>query len=66
MSDIGIFSSLDLILLALIACSPGFAIGAALGAWQNPGHRIRGAFFAGIAGFALAFAGWWVYLTEIK
>lgn len=67
MSDIGsIFSTLDLVLLALIGCSPGFVIGAALGAWKNPGHRLRSAANFGFAGFALAFAGWWVYFTEIK
>ncbi|MBU4530957.1 MAG: hypothetical protein KUA43_05345 [Hoeflea sp.] len=66
MSDIGIFSTFDLMLLALIACSPGLALGAALGAWRSPGHRIRGAALYGMAGFMLAFAGWWVYLTEIK
>ncbi|MDP2149378.1 MAG: hypothetical protein Q8S27_16515 [Hoeflea sp.] len=63
MSDIGgIFSTGDLVLLALIACSPGLVLGAGLGAWASPGHRIRGAALGGAAGFALAFAGWWIYL----
>lgn len=66
MSDIGIFSTTDLIVLALIACSPGLALGAALGAWKNPGHRLRSAAIFGFAGFVLAFAFWWIYLTEIK
>jgi len=66
MSDIGIFSTLDLVVLALIGCSPGLALGAALGAWISPGRRLRGAAMFGMTGFALAFAGWWVYLTEIK
>ncbi|KGF68605.1 hypothetical protein LL06_15390 [Hoeflea sp. BAL378] len=67
MSDIGsIFSTGDLILMALIGCAPGFVLGAALGAWASPGHRLRGAALWGLAGFALAFAAWWVYLTVIK
>lgn len=67
MSDIGsIFSTWDLILMALVACAPGFVIGAAFGAWKNPGHRLRSAIVFGLTGFALAFAGWWLYLTVIK
>ena len=71
MSDIGsIFSTWDLILMAMIACSPGLVIGAALGAWRgvgkNPGRRLRGATLFGLTGFALALAGWWLYLTVIK
>ena len=66
MSDIGIFSTGDLILLALVACSPGFVLGAGLGAWASPGHRLRGAALGGIAGFALALSAWWVYLTILK
>lgn len=70
MSDIGIFSTADLMLLALIGCAPGFVVGAALGAWrgvgENPGRRLMSAAIFGFAGFALAFAGWWIYLTEIK
>lgn len=71
MSDIGsIFSTWDIILMILVACAPGFVIGAALGAYfgagRNPGHRLRGAMFFGLTGFALAFAGWWIYLTVIK
>jgi hypothetical protein len=67
MSDIGsIFSTWDIILMILVACAPGFVIGAAFGAWRNPGRRLRGALFFGLTGFALAFAGWWLYLTVIK
>ncbi|KJS13497.1 MAG: hypothetical protein VR78_11295 [Hoeflea sp. BRH_c9] len=67
MSDIGsIFSTTDLILMALVACAPGFVVGAALGAWKNPGHRLSSAAIFGFAGLALAFAGWWIYLTQIK
>lgn len=67
MSDIGqIFSTTDLILMVLIGCGPGFVIGAALGAWRCRTHRLRGALIGGVAGFALAFAGWWIYLTILK
>ncbi|MEQ8306654.1 MAG: hypothetical protein RIA09_08845 [Hoeflea sp.] len=74
MSDIGIFSTLDMILLVLVGCAPGFVIGAGLGAWigvggrggNHPRRRLIGAAIFGFAGFALAFAGWFVYLTEIK
>lgn len=67
MSDIGpILSTADLMLMALIACAPGFVIGAGLGAWRNPGRRLIGAAIFGFAGFALALAGWWIYLTQIK
>ncbi|WP_420410317.1 hypothetical protein [Hoeflea sp.] len=70
MSDIGIFSTFDIIVLALIGCAPGFVIGAGLGAWVGVGshslRRLIGAAIFGSGGFALAFAGWFVYLTEIK
>lgn len=67
MSDIGsIFSTWDIIAMILVACAPGFVIGAALGAWRNPGRRLKGATVFGLTGFALAFAGWWLYLTVIK
>lgn len=71
MSDIGpIFSTADLLLMALVGCAPGLVIGAALGAWfgvgRNPGRRLRGATIVGLTGFVLAFAGWWIYLTVIK
>lgn len=66
MSDIGIFSTADLLLMALVACAPGFLAGAALGAWRNPGRRLSSAAIFGFAGFVLAFAGWWIYLTVIK
>lgn len=67
MSDIGpIFSTTDLMLMALIACAPGLVLGAILGAWRSPGHRLRGAALYGGVGFGLAFLGWWAYLTIIK
>ncbi|WP_417419389.1 hypothetical protein [Hoeflea sp.] len=70
MSDIGIFSTSDIVVMILVACAPGFVIGAVLGAWsgvgRNPGRRLRGATIFGLTGFGLAFAGWWIYLTVIK
>lgn len=71
MSDIGsIFSTWDIILMILVACAPGFVIGAAFGAWRGiggtPGGRLRGAVLYGLGGFALAFGFWWLYLTVIK
>ena len=70
MSDIGIFSTADLMVLALVACAPGFVIGAAAALWFSRRHgwrqRLVNAALSGLAGFALAFAGWWVYLTVIK
>ena len=69
MSDIGIFSTWDIIVMILVACAPGLVIGAGIGAWvgagKNPGRRLKGATVFGLTGFALAFAGWWLYLTVI-
>lgn len=54
MSDIGIFSALDLMVLALIGCAPGFVIGAGLGALvgvgSHPRRRLIGAAIFGLAG----------------
>ncbi len=67
MSDIGsIFTTADIILMILAACAPGLVLGAALGAWKSPGHRLRGAALYGAAGFGLAFVGWWFYLEVMK
>ncbi|WP_339765370.1 hypothetical protein [uncultured Hoeflea sp.] len=66
MSDIGIFSTSDIVLMIAIACAPGLVLGGILGAWRSPGHRLRGAALYGAAGFGLAFAFWWLYLTVIK
>ncbi|WP_417413523.1 hypothetical protein [Hoeflea sp.] len=67
MSDIGsIFSTWDIIAMILVACAPGLVLGGIFGAWQSPGHRLRGAAIYGAAGFGLAFAFWWLYLTVIK
>ena len=67
MSDIGsIFSTWDILLMIAVACAPGLVLGAALGGWKSPGHRLRGGLVWGLAGFALAFAGWWFYLEVVK
>jgi hypothetical protein len=68
MSDIGSIVSLwDITVMLLVASQPGLLIGAALGAWRSPrGYRARGGLIGGVAGFALAFAGWWIYLLAIK
>jgi hypothetical protein len=56
--------------MILVACAPGLVIGAGIGAWigvgKNPGRRLKGATVFGLTGFALAFAGWWLYLMVIK
>lgn len=67
MSDIGSVISLwDIILFVLIASTPGLLLGAAIGAWRHPVRRVRGGLAGGIAGFALVFAGWWIYLLAVK
>ena len=44
MSDIGIFSTLDLVVAGADRLfRRGLALGAALGAWISPGRRLRGA-----------------------
>jgi hypothetical protein len=42
MSDIGIFSTWDIIVMILVACAPGLVIGAGIGAWVGAG-KIPGA-----------------------
>ena len=55
MSDIGpIFGPLDLFVLALVASSPGFIIGAGLGALAWKRRRILGAITGAVAGAALS------------
>ncbi|MBO6718756.1 MAG: hypothetical protein JJ913_12430 [Rhizobiaceae bacterium] len=64
MSDI--FSTFDLVLLALIGGSPGLVIGAAVGAWRWRRHRIAGLVLGGIACFALCLGGVLVWLLWIN
>ncbi|WP_394688479.1 hypothetical protein [Hoeflea sp.] len=69
MSDIGIITLSDIIILVLAGCAPGLVIGAMIGAWRGlgagRGRRILGALVYGLAGFGLAFAGWWLYFRMI-
>ncbi|WP_299860936.1 hypothetical protein [uncultured Hoeflea sp.] len=67
MSDIGsILSMRDVTTILLIASQPGLLIGAAIGAWRSPkGERARGGLVGAVAGFALAFAGWWIYFLVV-
>ena len=59
MSDIGILSDpLSIALIALLLGSPGFVLGALVGALVWRRHRIAGALIGAIMGFALWLAGW--------
>lgn len=66
MSDIGIFSTFDLFVMALIAGSPGFVLGAIAGAllWRN--RRIPGGILGGVAGFTLCLGGVLVWILALK
>jgi hypothetical protein len=66
MSDIGIFSTFDLFLMALIAGSPGFVVGAALGAWRWRQRRVIGLVLGGVAGFAVCLGGVLTWILWIK
>ena len=59
MSDIGILSDpISQIEIALILGSPGFPLGAILGALLWRRHRIAGALLGAVAGFCIWLAGW--------
>ncbi|WP_162292587.1 hypothetical protein [Hartmannibacter diazotrophicus] len=67
MSDIGgIFTPADILLMILVACSPGALVGAVLGAILRPGRRLIAALLGAVAGFVAAFVGWFVYLEVFK
>jgi hypothetical protein len=66
MSDIGIFSTFDLFVMALIAGSPGFVIGAIAGAAWWRSHRIAGLLLGGVIGFALCLGGVLVWILWLK
>lgn len=67
MPEIGsILSMGDVTTVLLVASQPGLLIGAAVGAWRSPkGERARGGLVGAVAGFALTFAGWWVYFLTL-
>ena len=66
MSDIGIFSTFDLLVLALIAGSPGFVIGGLVGALWWRDRRIAGLLLGAAIGFALCLGGVLVWILWIK
>lgn len=67
MSDIGgIFSPFDLFVLALIAGSPGAAIGGIAGALLSTSRRVTGALSGAVLGFFLCLAGVLIWLLAIK
>lgn len=67
MSDIGgIFTPLDLFLMALVAGSPGAAIGAIVGAWRWRARRILGALIGAAIGFVLCLGAVLVWILAIK
>ena len=67
MSDIGgIFTPLDLLLMALGAGAPGFVLGAVAGAWLMRDRRIVGAALGGAAGFALCLGAAVLWVMVLK
>jgi hypothetical protein len=66
MSDIGIFSTFDLFVLALIAGSPGLVIGGLTGAFMWRERRILGLLLGGAVGFAICLGGVLVWILAIK
>lgn len=67
MSDIGgIFTPLDLLLMALAAGAPGLVLGAVAGAMLKRDRRIVGAAFGGVAGFALCLAAAVLWVMVVK
>ncbi len=67
MSDIGgIFTPLDLWLMASAAGAPGFVLGAVAGAWLSRDRRIVGAALGGAAGFALCLGAVMLWVLMLK
>lgn len=66
MSDIGIFSTFDLFVLAFAAGSPGLVIGAIAGALGWRRRWLIGLLLGGASGFALCLGGVLVWLLWIK
>jgi hypothetical protein len=66
-SDIGgIFTPLDLLLMALWACAPGLALGAVTGAMLKRDRCMIGAALGGAAGFALCRGAVLLWVTVLK
>lgn len=67
MSDIGgIFTPLDLLLMALGAGAPGLVLGAVAGAMLKRDRRIVGAALGGVAGFALCLGAVVLWVLVVK
>lgn len=66
MSDIGIFSNTDIVLMILVALTPGALFGAGIGAWRSRGRRLNGALIGALIGFALGVPGWGLYFDLFK
>jgi Na+/proline symporter len=59
MSDIGILNDpFSIALIVLLLGSPGFVLGALIGALTWRRHRIAGALIGAVMGFVLWLAGW--------
>ena len=57
MSDIGgIFSTLDLLLMAVLVGSPGAVVGGLVGGFVSPARRLTGIFTGAAVGFAVCLA----------
>ena len=65
MSDISI-SSYHLFLMALIAGSPGFVIGAAAGAFLWRERRLAGLILGAAVGFLLCLGAVYFWITELR
>jgi hypothetical protein len=67
MSDIGgIFTPFDLVLMALVAGSPGALAGLAVGAWRWRARRVLGALIGAAVGFVLCLGAVLVWMLAIK
>lgn len=56
MSDITLITTGELILVAVLAGSPGALIGAGLGAWRAPANRLLGGLIGFVLGAVLSLA----------
>jgi hypothetical protein len=66
MSDIGIFSTFDLFVMAFVAGSPGLVIGGVVGGFWWRERRIPGLLLGAAIGFALCLGGVLVWILAIK
>jgi hypothetical protein len=66
MSDIGIFSTFDLFVMAFVAGSPGLVLGAITGWIRWRSHRLAGSLTGGVVGFAFCLAAVLVWVLWLK